>query len=330
MPNKTAFVTGGTGFVGLNLIEHLTQAGWDVTALCRPTATLTTLKSYPVRLAEGMIEDAQSLDRAMPKNVDAVFHVAGDTSMWPGHKDRQWRTNVDGTRNMIKAALAKRSKKFIHTSTSGVYGLPSVPFDETSPKLGKSSFNYQRSKTMAEEEVLRGVDKGLDAVIMNPANIVGRYDWNSWSQFIRRAANRQVALIPPGSACYCDVGAVVKAHVAAVDKGRTGENYLLGGDRASYRDVVRIVGQLLGRPTNKLVGTRSGLRIAGHVMDALSSFTGKEPLITAESAAFLTTDIICRSDKAARELDYRPKTVEGMIKDCIDWLQAANRLGPVV
>ena len=152
MPNKTAFVTGGTGFIGLNLVEHLTRSGWDVVALHRASSRLTHLQKYPVRLVEGSIEDRASLDRAMPEDVDAVFHVAGDVSLWSGHKQRQWRTNVDGTRNMVATALAKRSRKFVHTSSTAVYGIPTEPFDETAPKLGKASFNYQNSKTAAEEE----------------------------------------------------------------------------------------------------------------------------------------------------------------------------------
>src|SRR6476620_6336283 len=163
MPNKTAFVTGGTGFIGLNLVEHLIQSGWDVIALHRPTSRLTELRKYPVRLVEGAVEDWASLDRAVPENVDAVFHVAGDVSLWSGHKQRQWRTNVEGTRNMVATALAKRSRKFVHTSSTAVYGIPAEPFDETSPKLGKYSFNYQRSKAAAEEEVAKGVAQGLDA-----------------------------------------------------------------------------------------------------------------------------------------------------------------------
>ena len=90
MTNKTAFVTGGTGFIGLNLVEHLTQTGWEVVALHRPNSRLTYLQKYPVRLVEGAIEDAQSLNRALPENVDAVFHVAGDVSLWSGHRERQW------------------------------------------------------------------------------------------------------------------------------------------------------------------------------------------------------------------------------------------------
>ena len=203
MPNKTAFVTGGTGFIGLNLVEHLTQSGWDVVALHRPKSRLTYLQKYPVRLVEGAIEDAASLDRAMPEDVDAVFHVAGDVSLWSGHKQRQWRTNVEGTRNMVATALAKRSRKFVHTSSTAVYGIPAEPFDETSPKLGKDSFNYQHSKAVAEEEVANGIAQGLDAVFLNPANVIGRYDWGTWSRFIRLAANRQLLRIPPGRACYC-------------------------------------------------------------------------------------------------------------------------------
>ena len=282
MPNKTAFVTGGTGFIGLNLVEHLVESGWDVTALHRPKSDLTYLEKYPLRLVEGMIEDADSLERAMPDNLDAVFHVAGDTSMWSRHKHRQWRTNVEGTRNMVMKALAKRSKKFIHTSTSGVYGIAREPFDETAPKLGKGSFSYQRSKTMAEEEVAKGIALGLDAVMLNPANVIGRYDRSSWSQFIRMAANRQLPLIPPGSACFCDIGAVVRAHVAALEKGRTGHNYLLGGPEASYREIVRIVGQLLGQPTNKWVARPSGFRLAGRALGSLSRVSGKEPMIAPE------------------------------------------------
>ncbi|MFA5957652.1 NAD-dependent epimerase/dehydratase family protein [Hyphomicrobium sp.] len=326
MPSKTAFVTGGTGFVGLNLVEHLTQSGWDVVALHRPNSELTHLKTYPVRLVEGMIEDSSSLDRAMPEDLDAVFHVAGDTSMWPGHRQRQWRTNVDGTRNMVSTALAKRSKKFIHTSTSGVYGLPEAPFDETAPKLGKGSFNYQHSKAVAEEEVAKAVDQGLDAVILNPANVIGRYDWGSWSRFILKAANKQLPLIPPGRACFCDVGSVVRAHVAASEKGRTGHNYLLGGDEASYSEIVQIVGKLLGRPTNTRVANPFAFRFAGRALDRISPITRSEPMITAETAAFLCASIICRSEKAVAELDYKPVPIEVMLKDCIDWMIADGQL----
>ena len=328
MPNKTAFVTGGTGFIGLNLVEQLTQSGWDVVALHRPDSRLTQLQNYPVRLVEGAIEDRASLERAMPEGVDAVFHVAGDVSLWSGHRERQWRTNVEGTRNMVATALAKRSRKFVHTSSTAVYGIPAEPFDETSPKLGKDSFNYQHSKTAAEEEVAKGIEQGLDAVLLNPANVIGRYDWSTWSQFIRLAANRQLLRIPPGRACYCDVGAVVGAHLAAVDKGRTGHNYILGGTEASYAEIVQMVDKMLDQPTNTGVGRPAVLRLAGRVAERISMLTGKEPRISAESAAIVCGHIVCRSDKAMRELDYQPASLETMFRDCIDWMIAEDLIRP--
>jgi len=320
MPNKTAFVTGGTGFVGQNLVEHLAGSGWDVIALHRPSSRLTHLRNYPIRLAEGSVEDMASLERAMPEDVDAVFHVAGDTSQWSGHKQRQWHTNVVGTRSLVAAALAKRCKKFVHTSSTAAYGLQTEPFDEAAPKLGRDSFNYQHSKWMAEEEVLAGIDQGLDAVILNPANVVGRYDWGTWSTFIRLAANNQLFRLPPGSACYCDVGAVVRAHAAAVDRGQTGHNYLLGGDAASYAEIAQLVGKLIGQPNKTPVGRSIALRLAGRVSEWASMITRKEPMISPESAAMLSANVICRSDKAASELDYRPVPVETMLKECIDWM----------
>jgi dihydroflavonol-4-reductase len=328
MPSKTAFVTGGTGFIGLNLVEQLTRSGWDVTALHRSNSPLTHLQKFPVRLVEGAIEDAASLKRAMPEGVDVVFHVAGDVSLWSGHKQRQWRTNVEGTRNVVATALAKRSRKFVHTSSTAVYGIPTEPFDETAPKLGKGGFSYQHSKTVAEEEVSKGIAQGLDAVFLNPANVIGRYDWGTWSQFIRLAANRQLLRIPPGRACYADVGAVVRAHITAAERGRTGHNYILGGTEASYDQVVQMVGKLLGQRTNTGVGRPLVLLLAGRVAERISMITGKEPRISPESAAIVCGSIICRSDKAIRELDYRPASLETMFRDCIEWMISEDLIRP--
>jgi len=328
MPNRSAFVTGGTGFIGLNLVEHLSQSGWDVVALHRTNSRLTHLKKYPVRLVEGEIEDSASLERVMPENVDAVFHVACDVSLWSGHRDRQWRTNVEGTRNMVAAALAKRARKFVHTSTVSVYGMQTEPFDETAPKLGRDSFFYQRSKTAAEDEVAKGIDQGLDAVFLNPTNVIGRYDWSTWSRFIRLAANRQLFRIPPGRACYAHVGAVVRAHVAAAEKGQTGHNYLLGGQDKSYAEIVRMVCEILGTPPNTMVGRAPVLRFAGRASEWISKITGKEPKISEESAMLVNASIVVSSEKAIRELGYQVVPVETMLKDCIDWMIAEKLVSP--
>jgi nucleoside-diphosphate-sugar epimerase len=319
----TAFVTGATGFLGLNLVAHLTELGWNVIALHRAQSNLTYLKRFPVRLVEGSVEDAASLERALPDGVDVVFHTAADVSFWSRHRARQTRTNVDGTRNVVAAALRRGAKKFVHTSTTSVYGLPSETFDETAPHLGKhSSFNYQRTKALAEEEVRRGIESGLDAVLLNPANIVGRYDLHNWSRLIRLAAEGRLPRVPPGRASFCHAAEVARAHVAAAEHGRTGENYILGGADATYAEAVRVIGELLQRPIKVRVARPILLRVAGRVLDWTARLGNREPLITPESAAFLCSSLLCRCDKAVRELGYRPVPLRTMLEDCYGWMVA--------
>src|SRR4029078_5608688 len=125
----TAFVTGATGLLGLNLGDHLTRLGWEVVALHRATSDVTDLGPFPVLRAEGALEDRASLIRAMPEGVDVVFHTAADVTFWPRHRARQTRTNVAGARNVGAAALERKAKKLVHTSTTSVYGFARPPFD---------------------------------------------------------------------------------------------------------------------------------------------------------------------------------------------------------
>jgi dihydroflavonol-4-reductase len=324
---RTAFVTGATGFLGLNLVRQLTDLGWKVIALHRARSNLTYLQRFPVQLVEGAIEDSASLEGALPDGVDVVFHVAADVSFWSRNNARQTRTNVDGTRNVVAAALHRGVKKLIHTSTTGVYGFPTEPFDETAPHLGKHSwFNYMRTKTLAEEEVRRGIARGLDAVLLNPANVIGPYDLNNWSRLIRLAAEGKLSRVPPGRASFCHAAEVARAHVVAVERGRTGENYILGGADASYAEAVRIIADLLQQRVNVRTVPPIVLRTAGRVLSWISRLSRKEPLVTPESAAFLSASILCRCDKAIRELNYRPVPLRTMLEDCHRWLVAEGLL----
>ena len=138
-PRRTAFVTGATGFLGLNLVRQLSEAGWEVIALHRPQSDLKYLQRFPVRRAVAAIEDRTALEQAVPAGVEVIFHTAADVSYWSGHKARQTRTNVDGTRNLVEVSLRRGVMKFVHTSSTGIYGLPRQPVDETAPHLGRGS-----------------------------------------------------------------------------------------------------------------------------------------------------------------------------------------------
>jgi dihydroflavonol-4-reductase len=329
--SRTAFVTGGTGFLGLNVVDALRDAGWQIVALHRSRSKRTyieRLRARGVTLVEAELADRPGLLRVIPEGCDAVFHVAGNTGMWSGLDDQQTRDNVDGTRNVAEAALARGARRFVHTSTVAVWGRqPRVPFDEAATKNGASSrMNYARSKLRGEEELLALRPRGLDVVIMNPCHIVGRYDVNGWSKMIPLVARGELPAVPPGRGSFCDAGAVARAHVAAVDRGRAGENYLLGGPAAAYVDVVRLIAELLGKPAPKHVIPTWVLAGLAPVGDALGWMTRREPFITTAMVEGLMQEEVVDSSKAVRELGYETVAVEAMLESALAWQRSVGLL----
>ena len=339
MSPRTAFVTGGTGFLGLHVVEALlspdAEGGpWTVVALHRARSDVARLRTRGVTLVEGALEDRASLERALPRGCDAVFHVAGNVALWSRDDARQTRANVDGTGNLVEAALAAGARRFVHTSTVAVWGRQArVPFDETAPKNGAGSpINYVRSKLAGEELAKAAVARGLPAVVMNPCHVVGRYDVGGWSKTIALVANGKLPAIPPGRGSFCDARAVARAHVAAVTRGRPGENYLLGGPAHDYVSLVRIIGRLLGKKVPQRV---LPLPLLAAVAGAgrLATLAGVRPPVTPEMVEGLRQDEVVDSSKAVRELGYErfesPASggLEAMLRDALAW-QIAEGLVP--
>ena len=151
----TAFVSGASGFVGSNLVHELHKQGWQVHVLARPTSSLEKIEGVPFTLHQGDIVDANSVVEAMPARTDAVFHVAASTNFWSKNNEEQDRVNIDGTRNMTEAAMARGARRFIHTSSFVTWGFGNKAINEESERSGASDWiNYVRSKHLAEELVL--------------------------------------------------------------------------------------------------------------------------------------------------------------------------------
>ena len=324
---KTAFVTGGTGFVGLNLLEQLQSKGWQVTVLHRANSNLSRLAPFKVALTEGDITDDQSLLKAIPPKVDVVFHTAANTSVWSKNNRIQERDNVIGTRNVVRASLESGAKRLIHTSTWNTFGMVHEVMNEESPQLGfKSWINYDRTKYQAEQEVRQGIREGLDAVIINPSHIIGRYDTHNWAKVVRLIYERRLPGIPPGAGSFCHAEQVALAHIAAAEKGVCGENYLLGGTDANFVDVVRIVGELTGRKVPKRPLPAWLMKLVARVHVIRAGITGKEPDLTPEAAAMITAHPRIVSDKAERVLGYRKVPLRDMLEDSYAWLKRAGLL----
>ena len=324
---KTAFVTGGTGFVGLNLIDALNSAGWSVTALHRPGADTTELAALGAKLAPGDIVDAASLSRAIPEGVDAVFHVAGSINVWRTKNDEQTRINVDGTRNMVEAALAAKAKRFVHVSTLSTFGDQDGPISEDTPQHAAGSWiNYERTKWQAEQEVKKGVAKGLHGVIVCPCAIVGPRDRHGWARLYHDIALEKVPAIPPGGGTFNDVRAVAEGLIAAAEKGRAGEIYILSGERLSFQDIFNMAAAEFGVAAPKKIAPKALLYVMGWISDMVGRLTGKEPDMTPEMASIMCGWKICNSTKAERELGYRPRPIKQALHDSIAWLQERDLL----
>jgi dihydroflavonol-4-reductase len=324
---KSAFVTGATGFVGLNLVEELVRQGWEVTALHRAKSDLAEIGRFPVTLMPGDITDAASLRAAMAEDIDVVFHVAGNTNLWSRRNAQQTRENVEGTRNVVEAALARRAKKLVLTSSIAAYGEQTGELTEATKSNAKKSWiNYQRTKWLAEEEARKGIRAGLPATILNPGAIIGRYDTGGWARLFTIVAEDRLPGALPGEVSAAHVVEVAKVHIAAAERGKIGENYILAGTRTSFAEMLGIIAELVGKPPPKRVLSPGLLRIIARVQELRAAITGKPPQLTPESVALSTRKVSCPSLKAQQELGLKIVPIRTMLQDCYEWLVASGRL----
>jgi nucleoside-diphosphate-sugar epimerase len=322
----TAFVTGGTGFLGKNIIAQLVTRGDRVIAIHRPTSDTRELASLGAELVVCGLDDVDALARAMPEGIDVVYHVAGDISWWRRNAERQRKTNVDGTRAVVEAALRRHAKRFVHTSSFVAFGIHDQVIREDTPSNAEDlPYGYLRTKRQGERVVLAAVERGLPAVVMNPANILGPYDVTSWARLILLVDRGKLTAAPPGTGSFCHAGEVARAHIAAATQGRIGHQYLLGGVDASFVELGAVIARQLGRRVPRKAPALA-LRLLGAINDGIATFTGKEADITWENASVFCRKIVCDSSKAMRELGYTPRSLEEMVADSVAWLRGHGHL----
>ncbi|MCO6459141.1 MAG: NAD-dependent epimerase/dehydratase family protein [Pirellulaceae bacterium] len=323
-----AFVTGATGFLGQNLVRLLLEDGFQVTALYRSDASLAAFEGLPVHWVRGSVTDEQSLLRGLPHDVDVVFHAAGNTSQWRREYPLQYDVNVHGTRHMVRAALARRARRFVHTSSIAAFGIQNQPFDESTPSNAATcGQHYSWTKWLGEEEVRRACrDEGLRAVILNPAHIVGPYDTHNWVRLFVSVYRDDLPAIPPGFGRFAHARDIARAHITAADKGRAGENYLLGGPEASFLEFINTIQQVMGKRLSKRATSAWVLRLAEPLFRVQSLFTGQQPRLTPDLVKLLIKQVHSSDAKAERELDFRPVSILQQVEDTYAWLRETGQL----
>ena len=223
---------------------------------------------------------------------------------------------------MARIALAKGARRLVHTSTWNTFGMGQREISEETPQTGAQSWvNYVRSKALAEEEVRRVGAEGLDAVILNPGHLIGRYDTHNWGRLIRMVNDGTLPGVPAVRSRFCHAEAVARAHVAAAKRARAGETYLLPGVEASFREVLEDIGRLIDKPVPRRDLPMPILHLMARLKVLKAALTGQEPDLTPEGVSLMVNDPEIRSDKAKDELGYEPAALETMIADACGWMK---------
>lgn len=324
-----ALVTGGTGFVGSHVARALVQHGCQVRVLRRATSRLDAIADLAVEHAVGDVLDPASLRDAM-MGIDWVFHTAAVADYWRNGRDRIYRVNVDGTRNVLLAAEQQGVERVIFTSSAASIGYRTDlrPVDET------VRFNwdihltpYGHSKFLAEAEVYRAIRRGLNCVILNPTVILGPDDINqiSSSVVVEMARGHVPPTAPPGGVTLIDVRDVAEAHVAAAERGRTGERYLLGAVDLTHKAWLRLTAHTVGRRMMALTLPAWLVRRVAVVADVLRR--SGVPLPIEGNQLRLSTNMMffdCR--KSWRELGPPQIPIQQSLRDTYAWYRAHGDL----
>ncbi len=325
---KNVLVTGGTGFVGANLADQLLRQGCTVKILRRKNSDLRAIDGVDVEHCIGDVRDLNSVQNAV-RGCDTVFHTAALVTFEKSQAAIQYEVNVTGTKNVVEASLANGVEKLIHTSSVAAIGYPpaGVLATEETPFNWKRVWGYKYSKYMAEQEVLAGVQRGLNAVMVNPSVIIGERDIHfHGGDLIRRVRKFQVPFYIDGGMNVVYVGDVVNGHIAAAEKGRSGERYILSGENLTHKEIFRRTAKLVGglSPIAKL--PLPFLRAGAKVIEQTSKLLGIEPIVTSALVAGAGKLNWFSCEKAKRELAYIITPFDETVQRAYAWYREKNML----
>lgn len=326
-----ALITGGTGFVGANLVAALAEQGITTRVLHRETSSLEALQGLHYETVIGdILDDVDALVEIMA-GCHWVFHVAAVADYWRQSTDRLYQVNVEGTRRVLDAARRAGVRRFVFTSSLAALGLPrpgKCLNEEDTFNLPPSQFPYGHSKHLAEREVQRAVDLGLDAVIVNPTVVLGPRDINRISgSIILEAARGLIRFVPPGGVNYISVRDVVAGHIAAARHGRVGERYILGAHNLSHAEAIPIICRLVGRRPPRLKIPGWVLPPAAVAVRAARAIFRRPRSLDANQVRLLGAEIYADAGKAQRELDLPQTPFPATVQEAYNWYNKHGYLG---
>lgn len=322
----TILVTGGTGFVGSAVIRRLLERGRAVRALARPGSDRRNLAGLDIELVEGDLLNPASLKRAAA-GCTGLYHVAADYRLWVPEPAAMLKANVEGSRDIIRAACAAGATRVVYTSSVATLGIPKDGGlgDEDTPVSEADMIGpYKRSKFLAEAEVRRLVrEEGAPVVIVNPSTPVGPRDVKptpTGRMIVEAASGKMPAYVDTGLNIV-DVDDVADGHLAAWDRGSIGERYVLGGENMTLGAILAEIARLTGRPAPKLCIPHALVLPIAYGAEAWARLTGAEPFATVDGIRMAQKKMFFSSDKAKRVLGYAPRPAAEALARAVAWFR---------
>ena len=319
-----AFVTGATGFVGSHVATVLAEQGAELRLLVRSGSDPKNIQQLNADRVVGDLCDPESIDRAMV-GCEVVFHVAADYRLWVRDPAQMYRANVEGTRTILQAARKNRVRRVVYTSSVATMGftVKNNPVDESSPvSLENMIGHYKRSKYMAEEVAIAAGRDGIDVVVVNPSTPVGEQDIKPTptGRIVVDFLKKKFPAYVDTGLNMVDVRECARGHVAAMEKGRSGERYILGGENLTLKQILDKLAAITGLPSPR-VRLPYAVALASGVVDTV--VTGvvlrREPRVTIDAVRMGRKKMFVSSAKAERELGWKSVPVDDALRRAVQW-----------
>jgi len=317
-----AFVTGGTGFIGANLVRLLAAEGYLVRALVRSSSNLDNLRDLDVELVTGDLNDSDLWQQM--QGCQVLFHVAAHYSLWQRDRQLLYDYNVLGTRNVLACARKAKIERTVYTSSVAAIGVgePGKLIDEThqSP-VEKLVGHYKKSKFWAEQEAMQAVKSGQDIVVVNPSSPIGGFDIKPTptGDIILRFLRRQMPFYLDTGLNFIDVRDVARGHLLALEKGQKGDRYILGHENLTLKQILDQLAQLTGlkAPQNS-IPPWIPLSVAW-IDERILAPLGKAPSVPLDGVRMAHQPMYYDASKAVRELGLPQSSILTALKDAVDW-----------
>jgi len=319
---KPTLVTGASGFLGWHVARLLVERGHPVRALLRPSSEISEID---VEVVSGDLRDAASIERAVA-GCGLVFHIAADYRLWAKDERELYRSNVDGTRNVLQAAWNAGVERVVYTSTVGCIGIPhGGEGNEDCPvSLEDMKGAYKRSKFLAERAALDSAAAGFPVVIVNPTAPVGSHDVKPTptGQIVLDFLKGDMPAFIDTGLNIVDAGDVAAGHLLACEQGRTGERYILGSENLTLEQIFAKLAALTGRRAPKVKLPYAVAYAAGVVTTTWAAVSGEPPRAPLDAVRMARKKMFVSHAKAARELGFAPGPAESALARAVKWFQA--------